>query len=83
MNERDARRLGRLERRVEELGLWRNARESRVEAWRFAAEDGRTHKLGVGDFWPEPALPARLSADARGPEGWAGLPVELELWLGG
>ena len=83
MDERDARRLERLERRVEELGLWRNARESRVEAWRFAAENGRTHKLGVGDFWPEPALPARLSAEARIPQDWAGLPVELELWLGG
>ena len=83
MNERDARRLGRLERRVEELGLWRNARESRVEAWRFTGENGRTHKLGVGDFWPEPALPARLSTEARVPEGWAGLPVEMELWLGG
>ena len=83
MDERDARRLGRLERRVEELGLWRNARESPVEAWRFAGENGWTHKLGVGDFWPEPALPARLSAEARIPREWAGLPVELELWLGG
>jgi len=83
LNERDARRLERLERRVEELGLWRNARESRVEAWRFAAEDGGVYKLGIGDFWPEPALPAHLSAEARVPEDWAGLPVELELWLGG
>jgi len=75
LNERDARRLGRLERRVEELGLWRNAHESRVEHWRFAAEDGRVHKLAVGDFWPEAALPARLSAEARVPEDWAGPPV--------
>ncbi|HKH10167.1 MAG TPA: glycoside hydrolase family 38 C-terminal domain-containing protein [Rubrobacter sp.] len=82
MNERDARRLGRLERRVEELRLWRNARESRVEGWRFAAEDGRVH-IAVGDLWPEAALPARLSAEARVPEDWAGLPVEIELWLGG
>jgi alpha-mannosidase len=83
LNERDARRLERLRRRVGELGLWRNARESRVEGWRFAAEDGGVYKLGVGDFWPEPALPALLSAEARVPEGWAGLPVEIELWLGG
>ena len=83
MNERDARRLERLGRRVEELGLWRNARESRVEAWRFATEDGGVRKLAVGDFWPEPALPALLSAEARVPQDWAGLPVELELWLGG
>ena len=83
LNDRDARRLERLVRRVEELGLWRNARESRVEGWRFAAGDGEARKLAVGDFWPEPAVPARLSAEARVPEDWAGLPVELELWLGG
>lgn len=83
LNESDARRLGRLERRVEELGLWRNALESPVEGWRFAAGDGRVHKLAVGDFWPEPALPASLSAEARVPEDWAGLRVEIELWLGG
>ena len=50
MDERDARRLERLERRVEELGVWRNARESRVEAWRFATEDGGIHKLALGDY---------------------------------
>ena len=83
MNRGDARRLGRLERRVEELGLWRNALEAPVENWRFAAESGVVHKLAVGDLWPEPALPARLWAEARVPENWAGLPVELELWLGG
>ena len=63
--------------------LWRNARESHVESWRFRAENGEARKLGLGDFWPEPALPAHLSAEARVPDGWAGSPVELELWLGG
>ena len=83
LNEMDARRLERLERRVEELGLWRNALESPVEGWRFAAGGGEIFKLDVGDFWPEPAVPAHLWAETRVPEGWAGLPVELELWLGG
>ena len=63
--------------------LWRNARENHVESWRFRAENGETRKLNLGDFWPEPALPAHLSAEARVPEDWAGSPVELELWLGG
>ncbi|MDQ3318504.1 MAG: alpha-mannosidase, partial [Actinomycetota bacterium] len=83
MNDRDARRLDRYRRRTEELVLWRNARENHVESWRFRAENGETRKLNLGDFWPEPALPAHLSAEARVPEDWAGSPVELELWLGG
>ena len=83
MNEGDARRLERHERRIEELNLWRNARECPVAEWRFAAENGKVTKLAVGDFWPENALPAYFSADTAVPEGWAGSPVELELWLGG
>src|SRR5918993_2428362 len=82
MNTRDRHRLERHARRVEELKLWRNARESRIEEWRFAA-DGKEKEIGLGDFWPEEALPASFSAEARIPEGWAGSPVELELWLGG
>ena len=33
--------------------------------------------------WPEEALPASFSAEAKIPEDWAGSPVELELWLDG
>jgi alpha-mannosidase len=83
MNTRERHRLARHKVRVEELKLWRNARESRIEEWRFAA-DGRVAKeIGLGDFWPEEALPASFSAEAKIPEDWAGSPVELELWLGG
>ena len=83
MDERDARRLDRFERRIESLALWRNARESHVERWSFRAQNGKTRGLNLGDFWPEPALPAHLSAEATVPEEWSGQPVELELWLGG
>ena len=82
MNTRERHRLDRHKVRVEELKLWRNARESRIEEWLFAA-DGKEKEIGLGDFWPEEALPASFSAEAKIPEGWAGSPVELELWLGG
>src|SRR5215207_10192473 len=83
MNTCERHRLDRHKVRVEELKLWRNARESRIEEWRFAAGDGDAKEIGLGDFWPEEALPASFSAEARIPEDWAGSPVELELWLGG
>ena len=83
MNDRDSRRLDRHDRRIAELVLWRNARESDVRSWRFAAENGGVSKLELGGFWPEAAVPALLSAEARIPAEWTGSPVELELWLGG
>lgn len=83
MNTRERHRLDRHKVRVEELKLWRNARERRIEEWRFAADGVETKEIGLGDFWPEEALPASFSAEAKIPEDWAGSPVELELWLGG
>ena len=83
MNVRDAHRLERHARRIEELRLWRNACERPVEAWSFSAGDGRSHEIETGDFWPEIGIPVRLSARTKVPEEWSGLPVELELWLGG
>jgi alpha-mannosidase len=83
MNTPERHRLDRHKVRVEELKLWRNARESRIEEWRFAADGGEARHVRLGDFWPEEALPASLSAEAKIPEDWAGSPVELELWLGG
>jgi alpha-mannosidase len=83
MDTRDRHRLDRYARRLEELRLWRNAREHRVEEWRFAGADGEPREVRLGDFWPEISLPVSLSAEARIPEDWAGEPVELELWLGG
>ncbi|MDQ4128458.1 MAG: glycosyl hydrolase-related protein [Actinomycetota bacterium] len=83
MNTRDRHRLERHARRIEELRLWRNAREWNVEAWDFAAGNGEARRLGLGDFWPEIETPVWLTSEAVVPEEWAGLPVELELWLGG
>jgi alpha-mannosidase len=83
MNTPERHRLERHARRIEELRLWRNAHESPVKAWRFVAGEGETHDLQPGDFWPEIGIPVRLSASTMVPEEWAGLPVELELWLGG
>ena len=79
----DRHRLERHTRRIEELRLWRNAYESRIGGWSFVAGDGKGYDLEPGDFWPEIGIPVRLSALATVPEEWAGLPVELELWLGG
>jgi len=83
MKSPNQRRLERSARRIEELRLWRNALEAPVEEWRFRAGEKAPEKLRLGDFWPEEALPVYLSAEARVPEAWAGLPIELELWLGG
>src|SRR5215217_2098355 len=79
----DHHRLERHARRIEELRLWRNAYESPVKGWSFSAGDGKTHEIEPGDYWPEIGIPVNLSARARVPEEWAGLPVELELWRGG
>ena len=83
MNTSERHRLERHARRIEELRLWRNAYESHVKAWRFVAGEGGVHDLQPGDFWPEIGIPIRLSARSIVPKEWAGLPVELELWLGG
>ena len=83
MDTPDRHRLERHVRRIEELRLWRNAYESQIEGWRFVAGEGKAHDLRPGDFWPEIGIPVRLSSRTKVPEEWAGLPVELELWLGG
>src|SRR5918997_1781768 len=76
-------RLERHARRIEELRLWRNAHETPVKGWRFVAGDGGPRGIEPGDFWPEVGIPVRLSTHTKIPEGWAGMLVELELWLGG
>src|SRR5918997_2065470 len=84
MNFRDRHRLERHARRIEEMRLWRNAYERPVEEWRFAAGDGSEPRtIRRGDFWPEIETPVWLCAEAFVPEEWSGMPVELELWLGG
>ncbi|MGH3089394.1 MAG: alpha-mannosidase [Rubrobacteraceae bacterium] len=83
MTSHDKRRLTRLASRVDELRLWRNAFEAPIEKWAFSAGNGKAHGAKLGDFWPEIALPVHLSAEVEIPASWAGLPVEVELSLGG
>lgn len=82
MTVHDRHRLERHARRVEELRLWRNAREQPVAGWRFTAR-GKEYYVSPGDPWPETEVPVRFRARTFVPEEWAGEPVELELWLGG
>jgi len=79
----DLRRLERQARWLRELRAWRNAFVEPVPEWTFTGADGHDHQLSIGDRWPGVDTPVRLRATARVPEAWAGLPVELELWLGG
>ncbi len=79
----DERRLERLNRRLEELRAWRNSSERAIAPWSFTPSDGERRHLRPGDFWPVLETPVRFAAEAEIPTGWAGQPVELELWLGG
>lgn len=79
----DRHRLERHARRIEDLRLWRNARELRIEEWNFVAGDGEPRAVMLGDFWPVIETPVFLSAEVEIPDGWDDAPVELELWLGG
>ena len=83
MQIRDRHRFERHKRRVEELHLWRNAREQRIGRWRFSVPDGASQDMALGDFWPDTGVPVFFRSETTIPEGWAGEPVELELWLGG
>src|SRR5215218_9072459 len=76
------RRWDRLLKRVEELRTWRNALELPIEPWAFRSDSAEA-SLQIGEFWPVDELPVQLAASATIPPEWAGLPVELELWLGG
>jgi alpha-mannosidase len=77
------RRLERILRRLEELRAWRNARETPIPDWHLTASDGQPRPIRLKDFWPVVETPVRLATEARIPADWAGLPVEVELWLGG
>jgi alpha-mannosidase len=83
LNTHDIHRLARQNRRLVELRIWRNALEQPVENWQFTGPGGDTAQLRLGDRWPSEEFPVRLRATATVPEAWSGMPVELELWLGG
>lgn len=79
----DQHRLDRAQRRLIELRAWRNAREAPISPWQFSGPGVPAATLQFGDRWPVVATPVEFSAATAIPEGWAGEPVELELWLGG
>ncbi|MGF1473842.1 MAG: alpha-mannosidase [Rubrobacteraceae bacterium] len=83
MNLHERNRLERYARRVEDLRLWRTAREHPIEEWRFSAGDGAWQEIKLGDYWPKLALPVYFWGETTVPAEWAGESVELELWLGG
>src|SRR5690606_6773594 len=51
------RRAERLQRRLEELRAWRNAREVPIADWEFTPIGGTPRLLHLGDFWPEVTIP--------------------------
>ncbi len=77
------RRIERNRRRVEELRVWRNARETHLTDIAFVGPSGEPSALALGDGWPEVATPVRFTLSGSVPSDFAGQPIELELWLGG
>ena len=77
------RRIQRNRRRVEELRVWRNAREAQLSDIRFIGPSGEAVALSLGDSWPQVESPVRFTVSGTVPTEFAGQPVELELWLGG
>ncbi len=77
------RSLERLQRRIEELRSWRNAREFPIPEWVLVTSDGTPRPVRLGDQWPVIEEPVHLTATTPLPEGWEGAEVELELALGG
>jgi alpha-mannosidase len=78
-----ARRIARLNLRVNELRAWRNAAVAPIESWTLITADGARHAMRPGDRWPVKALPVCFEGRGVIPAAWAGQPVDLELWLGG
>jgi alpha-mannosidase len=78
-----SRRAARLQRRLGELRAWRSLQEVDIPEWMASFPDGQTYRLNLGDFWPQNDLPVNFQAEAEVPLEWSGLPVTLELWLGG
>lgn len=77
------RRAARLARRIEELRAWRNALEVDFPNWQATYPNGERFELHIGDFWPRHDLPVLFETTQLVPESFAGMPVEVELWLGG
>ncbi|WP_019586137.1 alpha-mannosidase [Deinococcus apachensis] len=76
--------LGRLERRLNELGAWRDAARLDLGEGSFLSHEAESAvPIRVGDPWPSRAFPVTLRFSPRVPEEWAGQPVALRLDVGG
>lgn len=76
--------LRRLQKRLHELGAWRDAaRLDLGEGTFFAHGAGSGTPIRMGEGWPSRAFPVTLRFHAHIPEAWAGQPVALRLDVGG
>ncbi len=68
-----------------ELRAWRDAMVAPIDDWNFTDAEGATAQLKRGSAWPsvDPNRPVTLTAEVTVPKAWNGLPVEVQLWLGG
>ena len=77
-----------LRQRRDELAGWRDRFSQPLPHWTFTPAGGTPRPLALGEPWPEvdqavAGGPALLTSSFSVPEAWRGLPVELELDLGG
>jgi alpha-mannosidase len=86
-------RLRLLERRILELAAWRNALEVGLTDWSIAPPKGETRAIKLGQAWgfsdgthgynTHKQGAVRFATTAQIPQHFRGMPVELELDLGG
>ena len=70
---------------VESRSFARGATRSKSSfpIWQVTYPNGERFELHPGDFWPRHDLPVLFETTQLVPESFAGMPVEVELWLGG
>lgn len=74
--------LTRLNKRLNELGAWRDARVQSLAPGQFLARSGEAHSIAVGEVWPSRDFPVTLKFQATVPADWHG-PLALRIDLGG
>jgi len=74
--------LTRLEKRLHELGAWRDARLQSLAPGQFLTRSGEAHAIAVGEVWPSREFPVTLRFQATVPQDWQG-PLALRIDLGG
>jgi alpha-mannosidase len=74
--------LTRLDKRLNELGAWRDARMQSLAPGQFLARSGEAHAISVGEVWPSRDFPVTLKFQTAVPGDWQG-PLALRIDLGG